>query len=1117
MKYTLRLIILIVALGLIFSSLSLVACAGSMLILPSSTVDIGEEAFCGAESLDEVVLPEGVRRINEKAFADSSVKTINFPASITYIAENAFDGSSLENVSAVQGTYSYRWAVDHHYIDDNPVTGRIFYFAGMTNEGRYYACDYPADLSARINSTVAISRVKASVLYRGGLNDGLRACADIVCACGNNVFSFDTYSTDLEYGIDCESLPVGRLRLVLSVELIDGRTYDACEYDFEVVTNCSGISLIDDDLRLGYGELSLLYPVAEPASATYPASFHYVSSDPDIASVDENGFVQAQGSSGRTTVTVYSWDWYASAACEVTVFDKNNCPVSIDVWSNAGSGNPGHYHQYGKSEEFTGTITSTVAIKEIRPEVVYRGGEYDGLSAYDCSGAVFTGSTNTYSVNIGPSVLNTRLKFGKMPCAPLRMLLYAELTDGSVYQIYKYDFEIVEKCTSITLNRYEKVLSFWSTFQIIPSAGPSGATHTGSFHYRSSAPYYATVDDNGLVQCYDRKGTAVITVYSEDWAVSAACVLTVTDEILDGAPRIIDALNNSAVYESLSDRSIWLNFTPVKGSYLYDVYRATSESGPFEFIGSTEGDNETEWWIGPFSSGCTAMDNDCMEDVLYYYKIQARAANDALSDFSNIMVAHSGTNEFIEPAWIDSSVDELPDYIDAAYSPRLMIYGTVTSNYPLSRIAATITNEWKTTMFGTSARPDGNTYSLENLNLNIRNIPSGIYKITVKAFTDDESKSVVSKWFVIDNPGVQETEEHLQQDIIQFVRSNDSSIFVPESEVQSYFNRMGTWDIILMGLSDYQGIATEAIKDLLSGSEYNSYMEMKYESQIIKILDAMYEDGKIAKIDVSTPVTDFIDDLNDLVKSGTSVKLNDINNVYLANASAVDWDELGNLLIIRDGCKRLGDVFGNIDTCSEYLQMICELFSDHSKDLEALNIIAATYNPEFDPAFSAALERIRNSYKTQFGSSLRMLFEKLEKELTKKAVKKVTKALLDETAGGLYSLANTVAEFTIKLSGIEDAGKSRVKFITQNNILTNMRQAFRNVHSDILTCYYTYGALPTDEQITQLQITFTSARQALIQLYETMEELDDGDNIGAYIYGKSEAEKLTMPGVESIH
>ena len=49
------------------------ASAEDVLTLPSSLKVIREEAFNGDTSISKVVLPEGIKRIESKAFADSSL------------------------------------------------------------------------------------------------------------------------------------------------------------------------------------------------------------------------------------------------------------------------------------------------------------------------------------------------------------------------------------------------------------------------------------------------------------------------------------------------------------------------------------------------------------------------------------------------------------------------------------------------------------------------------------------------------------------------------------------------------------------------------------------------------------------------------------------------------------------------------------------------------------------------------------------------------------------------------------------------------------------------------------------------------------------------------------
>ena len=88
------------------------------LTLPASLKTIEAEAFMGDTSLDEVVLPEGIESIGSRAFANSSVKTVNLPATLTSIADDAFDGVTEITVAAEQGTAAYEWAVAQGLIED---------------------------------------------------------------------------------------------------------------------------------------------------------------------------------------------------------------------------------------------------------------------------------------------------------------------------------------------------------------------------------------------------------------------------------------------------------------------------------------------------------------------------------------------------------------------------------------------------------------------------------------------------------------------------------------------------------------------------------------------------------------------------------------------------------------------------------------------------------------------------------------------------------------------------------------------------------------------------------------------------------------------------------------
>ncbi|MBE5808582.1 MAG: leucine-rich repeat domain-containing protein, partial [Clostridiales bacterium] len=116
MKWSLRtaMRMLVVAL-LLFACLGAAALADT-LALPQGTKWIETEAFYGDTSIDRVVLGNDVMSIGTRAFANSSLKEIDLPASLTYIADSAFSGMSKVTATAPKGSYAYNWALDHDNV-----------------------------------------------------------------------------------------------------------------------------------------------------------------------------------------------------------------------------------------------------------------------------------------------------------------------------------------------------------------------------------------------------------------------------------------------------------------------------------------------------------------------------------------------------------------------------------------------------------------------------------------------------------------------------------------------------------------------------------------------------------------------------------------------------------------------------------------------------------------------------------------------------------------------------------------------------------------------------------------------------------------------------------------
>ncbi len=93
-----------------------VAADGNTLVFPKDLKVIRAEAFRGDDFIQKAVLPDGILKIYTRAFADSSLREINLPESLTYISEDAFDNSCLQTVTAPKGSYAYNWARTHGYI-----------------------------------------------------------------------------------------------------------------------------------------------------------------------------------------------------------------------------------------------------------------------------------------------------------------------------------------------------------------------------------------------------------------------------------------------------------------------------------------------------------------------------------------------------------------------------------------------------------------------------------------------------------------------------------------------------------------------------------------------------------------------------------------------------------------------------------------------------------------------------------------------------------------------------------------------------------------------------------------------------------------------------------------
>ena len=87
----------------------------NMLILPEGTRSVEEEAFFGDTSISDVHLKDGIESIGVRAFADSGITSVYLPASITEIADDAFEGcTEMLTATVFRNSFAETYCREHN-------------------------------------------------------------------------------------------------------------------------------------------------------------------------------------------------------------------------------------------------------------------------------------------------------------------------------------------------------------------------------------------------------------------------------------------------------------------------------------------------------------------------------------------------------------------------------------------------------------------------------------------------------------------------------------------------------------------------------------------------------------------------------------------------------------------------------------------------------------------------------------------------------------------------------------------------------------------------------------------------------------------------------------------
>ena len=121
MKSFKRLLALLLAVMMLVPAVS---AEEGLLILPAGLKRIEDQAFYGVHDIAKVIVPEGTESIGSEAFAWSSLREITLPASVTFIADDAFEGCDGLTLHVVSGSAAESYANSHGipvvYLDATP-------------------------------------------------------------------------------------------------------------------------------------------------------------------------------------------------------------------------------------------------------------------------------------------------------------------------------------------------------------------------------------------------------------------------------------------------------------------------------------------------------------------------------------------------------------------------------------------------------------------------------------------------------------------------------------------------------------------------------------------------------------------------------------------------------------------------------------------------------------------------------------------------------------------------------------------------------------------------------------------------------------------------------------
>ena len=252
----------------------------------------------------------------------------------------------------------------------------------------------------------------------------------------------------------------------------------------------SGVSLDQNDVSLSVGESVTLSATVSPDNAS-DRSVSWSSSDSSVATVSDKGAVKAVGG-GTATITVTTNDGGYSASCtarvskpviEVTGVSLDADDVSLSVGESFG-------------------LTATVKPSDAADKGVSWSSSDSSVASVNGSGSVVAKGKGTATIIV--------------------------TTDDGGYSA-SCTVRVSQPVSGVSLDASDVTLNAGEGFGLVASVSPSNANDKG-VSWDSSDSSVASVDGSGSVVAKG-KGSATITVTTDDGGYSASCIVRVSQPV----------------------------------------------------------------------------------------------------------------------------------------------------------------------------------------------------------------------------------------------------------------------------------------------------------------------------------------------------------------------------------------------------------------------------------------------------------------------------------------------------------------------------------------------------------------------------------------------------------